>query len=378
MPEIRPFTIGISDKALDDLAQRLSMTRWPNKEPVEDWSQGVPLAYMEELCAYWKDDYDWRQREALLNRFPQFVTEIDGLDIHFIHQRSPHDDAKPLILTFGWPGSLVEFQKVFEPLTNPEAHGGSAKHAFHVVAPSLPGFGFSGKPTTTGWGVEKIADAWGALMARLGYENYFAQGGDWGSMVTTQIGLRDAEHCEAIHINMPIAGPDPEMMVDITEKEQASLAAMQFYQDWDSGYSKQQSTRPQTLSYGLADSPSGQAAWIIEKFYQWTDCQGHPENIFSRDDLLDNVMIYWLTGSAASSARIYWESFGNISQDPVQVPSGCSIFPKEIFRPSKRWIKKQYPNLKYYNELDKGGHFAAFEQPELFVNEIRTFFGMIR
>jgi len=378
MTDIRPFSIAISDDALTDLEQRLSMTRWPNKEPVDDWSQGVPLAYMEELCAYWKSDYNWREREALLNRFPQFIIEIDGLDIHFIHQRSPHDNARPLVLTFGWPGSIVEFQKVIEPLTNPEAHGGSAEAAFHVVTPSLPGFGFSGKPDETGWGVERIADAWSELMVRLGYETYFAQGGDWGSMVTTQIGLRDKAHCEAIHLNMPIAGPDPDMMADITEKEQASLAAMQFYQDWDSGYSKQQSTRPQTLSYGLADSPSGQAAWIIEKFYQWTDCQGHPENIFSRDELLDNVMIYWLTGTAASSARIYWESFGKFPQDPVEVPAGCSIFPKEIFRPSERWIRKQYTNLKYYNELDKGGHFAAFEQPELFLNELRTYFGMFR
>jgi len=378
MSEIRKFQLEVTDAALDDLKKRLSMTRWPNKETPEDWSQGIPLGYMKELCDYWQHEYDWRAREERLNRFPQFITEIDGVDIHFIHLPSVHQNARPLIITHGWPGSVVEFHKVIEPLADPTAHGGNTEDAFHVVVPSLPGYGFSGKPEVTGWGIEKIADIWGELMARLGYDHYFAQGGDWGAMVTTHIGLQDKEHCDAIHLNMPVVIPDPNTMAELTPSEQASLMSMKFYQDWDSGYSKQQSTRPQTVGYGLVDSPSGQAAWIIEKFYQWTDCNGHPENAISRDELLDNVMMYWLSKSAASSARLYWESFKNPPQDEVDIPTGCSIFPKEIVRPSERWIRKRFTNLKYYNELEKGGHFAAFEQPEIFLQEIRTYFRSLR
>ena len=378
MSEIRKFQLEVTDAVLDDLKKRLSMTRWPNKETPEDWSQGIPLGYMQELCDYWQHEYDWRAREERLNRFPQFITEIDGVDIHFIHLPSVHENARPLIITHGWPGSVVEFHKVIEPLADPTAHGGNAEDAFHVVVPSLPGYGFSGKPEVTGWGIEKIADIWGALMARLGYDHYYAQGGDWGAMVTTHIGLQDKEHCDAIHLNMPVVIPDANTMAELTPSEQASLMSMKFYQDWDSGYSKQQSTRPQTVGYGLVDSPSGQAAWIIEKFYQWTDCNGHPENAISRDELLDNVMMYWLSKSAASSARLYWESFKNPPQDEVDIPTGCSIFPKEIVRPSERWIRKRFTNLKYYNELEKGGHFAAFEQPEIFLQEIRTYFRSLR
>ena len=378
MSEIRKFQLEVTDAVLDDLKKRLSMTRWPNKETPEDWSQGIPLGYMKELCDYWQHEYDWRAREERLNRFPQFITEIDGVDIHFIHLPSVHQNARPLIITHGWPGSVVEFHKVIEPLADPTAHGGNTEDAFHVVVPSLPGYGFSGKPEVTGWGIEKIADVWGELMARLGYDHYFAQGGDWGAMVTTHIGLQDKEHCDAIHLNMPVVIPDPNTMAELTPSEQASLMSMKFYQDWDSGYSKQQSTRPQTVGYGLVDSPSGQAAWIIEKFYQWTDCNGHPENAISRDELLDNVMMYWLSKSAASSARLYWESFKNPPQDEVDIPTGCSIFPKEIVRPSERWIRKRFTNLKYYNELEKGGHFAAFEQPEIFLQEIRTYFRSLR
>ena len=378
MSEIRKFQLEVTDAILDDLKNRLSMTRWPNKETPEDWSQGIPLGYMQELCDYWQHEYDWRAREERLNRFPQFITEIDGVDIHFIHLPSVHENARPLIITHGWPGSVVEFHKVIEPLADPTAHGGNTEDAFHVVVPSLPGYGFSGKPEVTGWGIEKIADIWSELMARLGYDHYFAQGGDWGAMVTTHIGLQDKEHCDAIHLNMPVVIPDANTMAELTPSEQASLMSMKFYQDWDSGYSKQQSTRPQTVGYGLVDSPSGQAAWIIEKFYQWTDCNGHPENAISRDELLDNVMMYWLSKSAASSARLYWESFKNPPQDEVDVPTGCSIFPKEIVRPSERWIRKRFTNLKYYNELEKGGHFAAFEQPEIFLQEIRTYFRSLR
>ena len=378
MSEIRKFQLEVTDAVLDDLKKRLSMTRWPNKETPEDWSQGIPLGYMQELCDYWQHEYDWRAREERFNRFPQFITELDGVDIHFIHLPSVHENARPLIITHGWPGSVVEFHKVIEPLADPTAHGGNTEDAFHVVVPSLPGYGFSGKPEVTGWGIEKIADIWGALMARLGYDHYFAQGGDWGAMVTTHIGLQDKEHCDAIHLNMPVVIPDANTMAELTPSEQASLMSMKFYQDWDSGYSKQQSTRPQTVAYGLVDSPSGQAAWIIEKFYQWTDCNGHPENAISRDELLDNVMMYWLSKSAASSARLYWESFKNPPQDEVDIPTGCSIFPKEIVRPSERWIRKRFTNLKYYNELEKGGHFAAFEQPEIFLQEIRTYFRSLR
>ncbi len=376
--DIHPFTIHIADEEIEDLRRRLRATRWPNEEPVDDWSQGIPLSYVKEVCDYWSEKYDWRSREAHYNSFPQYRSEIDGLGIHFIHVRSPHEDALPLIMTHGWPGSVVEFHKVIGPLSNPTAHGGSADDAFHVVCPSLPGYGFSDKPTTTGWGVEHIGDVWAQLMARLGYDRYVAQGGDWGSMVTCAIATQDTEHCAAIHINMPVVGPDPETMSELTEREISALAGMKHYSDHDSGYSKQQSTRPQTLGYGLADSPSGQAAWIIEKFWSWTDCDGHPENALSRDELLDNVMLYWLPGNAASSARLYWESFGSPSMDEIKTPTGCSIFPKEIFRTSRRWAEKRFPNLIHWNELDKGGHFAAFEQPEIFSDEIRDCFRSVR
>ena len=378
MSDIHSFEISASEEELDDLRRRLKATRWPNEEPVDDWSQGIPLSYVQEVCAYWADGYDWRKRESLLNRFPQFTTEIDGIDIHFVHARSPEKTALPLVITHGWPGSIVEFQKVIGPLSDPAAHGGDPADAFDVVCPSLPGYGFSSKPTVAGWNVQRIADAWSQLMQRLGYPRYFAQGGDWGSMVTTAIGQRDPEHCAAIHLNMPIAPPDPETMNDLSATEQGALASMKHYQDWDSGYSKQQSTRPQTLGYGLTDSPSGQAAWILEKFWAWMDCDGHPENVVSRDELLDNVMLYWLPGTAASSARLYWESFGNPPMDPVQVPVGASIFPKEIMRTSKRWAEKHFGGLLYWNELDKGGHFAAFEQPETFVTEVRNCFRSLR
>jgi epoxide hydrolase len=304
------------------------------------------------------------------------------LGIHFIHVRSPHPDAMPLLVTHGWPGSVVEFHKVIEPLTNPTAHGGEAADAFHVVCPSLPGYGFSDKPARTGWNVQRIAKAWSELMPRLGYKRYAAQGGDWGAVVTTCLGIQDTANCLGIHVNLPLVlhllvqlGPAAS---DLTEAEKSAIAGMQYYNDWDSGYSKEQSTRPQTVGYGLSDSPVGQMAWILEKFRAWTDCGGHPENVLTRDELLDNVMMYWLTGTAASSARLYWESFRAVPTDPVAIPSGCSIFPKEIFRASRRWAEQRYTKLVYFNELDKGGHFAAFEQPETFVREVRACFRQIR
>jgi epoxide hydrolase len=382
--QITPFKIAATDDQLDELKRRLRATRWPERECVDDWTQGLPLAYAQEVCAYWLDRYDWRKSEVRLNRFPQFKTEIDGLGIHFIHVKSPHANAMPLVITHGWPGSIVEFHKVIEPLTNPTAYGGDAADAFHVVCPSLPGFGFSDKPTRSGWNVARIAQAWTVLMPRLGYQRYAAQGGDWGAMVTTFIGILDPTNCIGIHVNMPIAPPDPTTRDSMTEKEKSAVAGMQYYNEWDSGYSKQQSTRPQTLGYGLADSPVGQMAWILEKFWSWTDCNGHPENVLTRDEMLDNVMLYWLPGNAASSARLYWESFPRGGVDnapvppPVTVPAGCSIFPKEIFRTSKRWAEKRFPKLVYFSELDKGGHFAAFEQPEMYVKEVRACFRKMR
>ena len=376
MSQIKKFNIEIPQSKLDDLQQRLTLTRWPEKETPDDWTQGIPLSYMKEIHDYWLNDYDWRKHEKEINKFPQFQTTINELDVHFIHFKSPYKNAKPLIITHGWPGSVVEFFKVIEQLADPKIDGSNAEIAFDIITPSLPGFGFSGKPTKPGFGVEKIADTFSKLMQTLGYEKYFAQGGDWGAAVTTALGTQDS-NCEAIHLNMAVVSPDMETMDDLTEFEQQALAGFQFYQEWDSGYSKQQSTRPQTLGYGLTDSPIGQAAWILEKFYQWTDCDGHPENAVSRDELLTNVMFYWLTETAASSARLYWESFGEFNGGEVKTPTGVSIYPKEIFKASERWLKKRYTDLRYYNVLDSGGHFAALEKPDLYVNEIRSFFSSL-
>jgi pimeloyl-ACP methyl ester carboxylesterase len=349
---------------------------------VEDWSQGIPLSYVQELCRYWAEDYDWRRSEARLNSIPQLVTDIGGLDFHLLHARSPEPDALPLIITHGWPGSVVEFLKVVGPLSDPVAHGGDAADAFHVVCPSLPGYGFSGKPTTTGWGISRIASAWSELMERLGYSRYGAQGGDWGSAVTSALGRQVPDRLAGIHLNMPVVPFGSLDMTDMTAAEQAALDALAEYQRWESGYAKQQSTRPQTLGYGLVDSPAAQCAWIVEKFAAWTDCDDHPEHSFTRDELLDNVMLYWLTGSGASSARLYWESFGSEfgggRPDPIGVPTGCSIYPKEIIRISRRWAESGFSDIRYWNELDRGGHFAAFEQPELFVEELRAFFRLVR
>ncbi len=379
---IKPFRVKIPAASLKDLKQRLARTRWPEKETCTDWSQGMPLAYTQELAHYWATDYDWRRFEKKLNSWRQFTTAIDGLDIHFIHHKSRHRNALPIIITHGWPGSIAEFHKVIDALADPTAHGGNAEDAFHVVVPSLPGYGFSGKPTGTGTSVEQIGRMWGALMGRLGYDRYVAQGGDWGSMVTQSMALTETAHCAGIHINMPIVSPDPETMNALTEREQAALADMGAYMEKGSGYSKQQSTYPQTLGYGLADSPVGQMAWVVEKFYMWTDCEmdgtRHPENILGRDELLDNVMIYWLNNAAASSARLYWESFNSINTQAIEIPVGCSIFPKEIFRCSRRWAEKRFLNLVHWNELDRGGHFAALEQPVSFVSEVRDCFRGLR
>jgi pimeloyl-ACP methyl ester carboxylesterase len=377
--EIVEFRLDVPEADLDDLRERLARTRFPERETVADWSQGIPLAYVKELCEYWRDGYDWRRVEARLNAIGQLRTEIDGLGIHFLHARSPHPGALPLLLTHGWPGSVVEFFKVIGPLVDPPAHGGDAADAFDVVCPSLPGYGFSDKPSEPGWGVPRIAAAWAQLMARLGYERYGAQGGDWGAAITTQLAVDHNEHLAGIHLNMLIVPPgELEALGELTDRERAAAADFAHFRRWDAGYSKQQSTRPQTLGYGLVDSPAAQCAWIIEKFRAWTDCDGHPENVLSRDELLDNVMLYWLPGTGASSARLYWESYRKWDFTPITVPTGCSIFPKEIRRPSRRWAEHRFTDLRHWNELDRGGHFAAFEQPELFVDELRAFFRHIR
>ena len=375
---VTPFTLAVPQAQLDDLAARLAATRWPEKETVADWTQGSPLAKVQALVEHWRDRYDWRACEARLNGLGQFKTNIDGLDIHFLHVRSKHPNALPLIVTHGWPGSVIEFMKVIGPLTDPTAHGGKAEDAFHVVMPSLPGFGFSGKPTQTGWGVPHIAMSWVKLMERLGYARWVAQGGDWGAAVTTAIGVIRPPACAAIHVNMPLIFPGPEDMADLTPMEASAVAGLQHYQEWDSGYSKQQGTRPQTLGYALVDSPAGQAAWIYEKMWAWTDNQGNPEDALTMDEMLDNIMLYWLPATGASSGRLYWESFGSFGSQQLDLPVGVSMYPKEIFRSSRRWGERHMSNIIHWNEMPKGGHFAAWEQPAAYVGEIRDCFRQVR
>ena len=387
--DIALFEIAVADEVIEDLKERLRRTRWPEAETVDDWSQGIPLVYVQEVCDYWLNEYDWRARERALNRFDQFVARVSDMDVHFIHARSPEAGAVPLVITHGWPGSVVEFLKVIGPLTDPVAHGGSASDAFDVVCPSLPGFGFSGKPTRTGWGVDRIADCWAELMAGLGYDRYGAQGGDWGSAVTTAIGARHPEHCLGIHLNMVVrthmALPDLRTVDPAwTPEEQEAVERLKYFVDWGTAYNRQHSTRPQTLGYGLTDSPAGQAAWILEKFREWTDCDGHPENALSRDELLDNVMLYWLNANATSSARLYWETFRPISREsaakpaPVTVPTGVAKFPEEIVPPVRSWCEPFFDDIRHWSEMPRGGHFAAFEQPELFVDDVRAFFRELR
>jgi epoxide hydrolase len=373
---VERFRIDVAEAELDHLRNRLRETRWPDAQTVDDWSQGVPLAYLQELCEYWASGYDWRATEARLNALPQFKIEIEGLRVHFIHVQSQRDDATPLVLTHGWPGSVVEFLKVVDPLSED----------FHLVLPSLPGYGFSDKPATSGWGIERIADAWAELMARLGYERYGAAGSDWGTSISTLMAQRHRDSLLGIQLIPPLAPPDPATLDDLTDAERAALDDLDRAAEWDSGYSREHATRPQTIGYSLSDSPAGLCAWIIEKFQAWTDCDGHPENAIGRDELLDNLMLYWLPRTGASSARLYWESIRQVNEwisgegavEPVDVPTGCSIFPKEIQRPSRRWAERRFPDIRWWNELDRGGHFPAFEQPELFVGELRAFFGPLR
>ena len=374
---IRPFTPSISTEIFEDLIQRLKQTRLPEAETVEDWSQGVPLSYQAELLHYWTNDYDFSRLERRLGAFDNFVTDIDGVEIHFIHKRSQHTAATPLLITHGWPGSVLEYLDILDALTDPTQHGGSPEDAFHVVLPALPGFGFSGKPRDTGTGVPKIANLWETLMSRLNYSEFHAHGGDWGSIVTQAVLLQEETACTAGHCTLPIVLPDETTLGDPQPDELDALESFQFYNNWDSGYSKQQSTRPQTLGYGLADSPSGQMAWIVEKFAFWMDCERngfrHPENVLSKDQLLDNVTLYWATNSAASSARLYWESFNTPNLNPITRPMALSVFPKEIMRTSERWARARFHDLVHFNnQFERGGHFAALEVPDTLVSELRN------
>jgi pimeloyl-ACP methyl ester carboxylesterase len=385
---IRPFKANIPDSDLADLRQRLARTRWPGKETVADESQGVRLARMQQLVQYWGSEYDWRKGEAKLNALPMFVTEIDGLDIQFIHVRSRHKNAMPMIMTHGWPGSIFELIKAIGPLTDPTAYGASADDAFHVVVPSLPGFGFSGKPTTPGWGSDHIARAWGVLMERLGYARFVSQGGDCGSVVSHRMAMQHVKGLIGIHVNMPATVPvDIARSLALGDPAPAGLSPQEknayeklavFYRD-NCGYSAMMVTRPQTVGYALADSPSGQAAWMYDKISQWTYSGGVPERSLTRDEILDDISLYWLTDSATSSAQIYWEDHSNnFNAVDISLPTAITVFPGEIYQAPRSWAERCYHNLIYFNEVDKGGHFAAWEEPLLFAQEVRAGFRPLR
>jgi len=375
---ITPFRVETPQALLDDLKLRLSMTRWPEQETGSGWSQGVPLKRMKEVAQYWQQRYDWRRAEARLNAFPQFRTEIDGVGIHFLHVRSKHANALPLILTHGWPGSVFEFLKVIGPLVDPTAHGGKAEDAFHVVVPSLPGFGFSDKPQEKGWNVVRIAKAWGTLMARLGYSKWVAQGGDWGAGVTTALGHIKPAGLAGIHLNWQFVFPE-KMPATLSADEQRAVDGVGRFLSGEYGYFNEQSTRPQTVGEVLSSTPVGQAAWIYEKFQAWSDNGGDVENVLTRDEMLDDISLYWLTNTAASSARIYWEnSPSSFSGGRLDLPVAVSVFPKEIYRAPRSWAEATYPQMIYWNEVGRGGHFAAFEQPALFVAELRAGFAKLR
>jgi pimeloyl-ACP methyl ester carboxylesterase len=388
---LRPLRVHASDAQLADLRRRIKATKWPTRETVSDATQGVQLVTMQRLARYWTTDYDWRKVEARLNAQPQFVTEIDGLDIHFVHVRSGHANAMPMIVTHGWPGSIIEQMKIIDPLTNPTAHGGTAADAFHIVIPSLPGYGFSGKPTTTGWDPGRIARAWVVLMQRLGYTRYVAQGGDWGNAVTEQMALLTPPGLLAIHTNMPATVPDDiadalkygkPAPANLSDDEKHAFDQLDFFYKHGLGYALEMANRPQTL-YGIEDSPIGSAAWMLDHDASSQAMiarvfDGQPEGL-TRDDVLDNVTLYWLTGTAISSARLYWENKLNFfAPKHVLIPVAVSVFPDEIYAAPRTWTEQAYPKLMHYNRLPKGGHFAAWEQPQIFTQEIRASFSSLR
>ena len=378
---MKDFKIHISDEAIEDLHSRLDRTRWPDEVNDDNWTYGARLDYVRELCRYWRHDFDWRAQEAKLNAFDHFTTDIDAQRLHFIHQRSPHADARPMIVTHGWPGSIVEFMDLIPMLTEPEKHGGDAADAFHVVCPSLPGFGFSAAPTEPGMEPKRIAALQIKLMAELGYEGYIAQGGDWGSMVSTEMARQDPERCAGLHLNMLVAMPPGGAADNISDEELAKLSPQEAYQMQNSqafakegmGYYHIQSTKPQTLSYALTDSPAGQAAWLIEKFRDWSDCDGDVEKSYSKDQLLTNISIYWFTATAGSSARLYYET---VHSEPsfarVEVPTGSILYPKELVKSPRSWAEAAY-NVVHWSEKDKGGHFAAMEEPASLAEDLRLF-----
>jgi pimeloyl-ACP methyl ester carboxylesterase len=377
---VERFRIQVSDAVLEDLRARLARARFPDQLEDAGWSYGSELSYLRELVAYWRDKYDWRAHEAALNRFDHWKTQIDGLGVHFIHARSKEPNAFPLVLSHGWPGSIVEFTKILPMLTDPVAHGGRAEDAFHVVCPSLPGYGFSDRPRRPGFDVREIAAKFAALMARLGYAGYGAQGGDWGAFVTTWLALLDPEHCKGIHLNMVVALPSPDAGA-LSPEEQADVADFQKFQADETGYQAIQGTKPQTLGYGLNDSPVGLAAWIVEKFRTWSDCGGDVERRFTKDELLTNVMIYWVTETITSSTRLYCENrrSGRLGMtDPVSLPTGCAVFPKELYRSPRAWAEKRFKDIRRWTRMPSGGHFAAMEEPRALAEEIRAFFREVR
>ena len=381
---MQPFRIEIPQAALDDLYDRLDRTRWPTELPGVGWERGVPIAYLRTLVDYWRTGYDWRAVEARINRFPQYTTDIDGANVHFLHVRSPEPQALPLILTHGWPGSVAEFLDVLDPLADPRAHGGDPATAFHLVVPSLPGYGFSGPTREPGWDVVRVAEAWAELMSRLGYDRYLAQGGDLGSMVSIILGEMDPEHVAGVHVNLLLAmptGDDPDELTGLGDADRDRIALLSRFRADLSGYMKVHSTRPQTLAYALTDSPVGQLAWMAEKFHEWTDTTG-----VSRDMVLTNVMIYWLTATAGPSAQIYYESapFLPIADAPPTaraasaLPLGVAVFPKDVLLPVRRFAERDFKNIVHWSEFDRGGHFPALEQPDMFVADLREFARTVR
>jgi pimeloyl-ACP methyl ester carboxylesterase len=371
---ITRLQVRVPEAHLRDLRQRLAGVRLPERETVSDASQGVQLDRLTSLLTYWRTGYDWRRFEKRVNDLGQYRTRIDGLGIHFLHVRSRHANATPVILTHGWPGSFVEFLKSIGPLTDPTAHGGSARDAFHVVVPSLPGFGFSDRPRESGWTTARIAAAWAELMERLGYTHYIAQGGDWGGGVTTELGKLRPKGLLGVELNFPEYTFSPPVSASPTAEEQRALAEIQTFSAQYSGYFQEQSTRPQTIGYALADSPSGQAAWIYEKFLDWTDNTGAPQGVLTRDEMLDNISLYWFTDTAASSARLYWQNYGASELTTLDLPVGLSVYPHELVRSPKVWAERAYKDLVYFNDrIPAGGHFAAFEQPQIFAEELRKF-----